>query len=36
MIIDPQKRITPEEALESPYFKGIRSKDMEVGLIRGC
>ena len=30
VIIDPEKRITPEEALESPYFNGARCKDMEV------
>lgn len=30
VIIDPEKRITPEEALESPYFNGVRCKDMEV------
>ena len=28
---DPKKRITPKEALESPFFEGMRRPDLEVG-----
>lgn len=34
--VDPSKRITPAEALDSPYFRGIRSDELEVGKIRHC
>ena len=27
---DPSKRITPKEALESPFFEGMRRPDLEV------
>ena len=33
-MIDPKKRITPEEALESPYFNGVHCKDMEQDRYR--
>ena len=32
---DPNKRITPKEALESPFFEGMRRPDLEVGERAG-
>lgn len=29
---DPKKRITPKDALESPFFQGMRRPDLEVSF----
>ena len=30
---DPKKRITPKDALESPFFQGMRHPDLEVSTL---